>query len=255
MAELTGIHLQAQRATQITIASRTFASADALARRLEGRAVLWQDLRSSLGAADIVVTATGAAEPVLTRLTVEEAMRSRRDRPLFIIDIALPRDVESSAGDLDQVFLYHMDDLQSIVNENLARRATELAGAEAIVDQEVARFASWLQSREIVPTIVALRQRFESIRQAELNRLDSKLAGLPPDARARVDEVTRLLVEKLLVTPTEHLKTLGDDSLVVAYAEALHRVFALAPDVDDTVKDDRRPAAPSEPLLPGGRRR
>ena len=254
MAELTGVHLRSQRATQITIASRTFASADDLARRLEGRAVAWQDLRSSLAAADIVVTATGAAEPVLSRATVEEAMRSRRDRPLFIIDIAVPRDVESSAGDLDQVFLYHMDDLQSIVNENLARRSTELAGAEAIVDQEVARFASWLQSREIVPTIVALRQRFESIRQAELNRLDSKLAGLPPDARARVDEVTRLLVEKLLLTPTEHLKTLGDDSLVVAYAEALHRLFALAPDTD-TAKDDRQPAAPSEPLLRGGRRR
>ena len=182
-------------------------------------------------------------------------MRSRRDRPLFIIDIAVPRDVESTAGDLDQVFLYHMDDLQSIVNENLARRSTELAGAEAIVDQEVARFASWLQSREIVPTIVALRQRFESIRQAELSRLDAKLAGMPPEARARVDEVTRLLVEKLLLTPTEHLKTLGDDSLVVAYAEALHRLFALAPDTDTAKDDDRQPAAPSEPLLRSGRRR
>ena len=95
-------------------------------------------------------------------------MRSRRNRPLFVIDIALPRDVEPAVGDLDQVFLYHMDDLQSIVSENLARRSTELASAEAIVNEEVARFASWLQSREIVPTIVALRQRFESIRQAEL---------------------------------------------------------------------------------------
>jgi glutamyl-tRNA reductase len=261
MAELTGVHLRAQRVTEITIASRTFASADGLARRLEGRAVPWQDLRRSLATADIVVTATGAAEPVLSRATVEESMRSRRDRPLFIIDIALPRDVESPAGDLDQVFLYHMDDLQSIVNENLARRSTELAGAEAIVDQEVARFASWLQSREVVPTIVALRQRFESIRQAELTRLDSKLAGLPPEARARVDEVTRLLVEKLLLTPTEHLKTLGDDSLVVAYAEALHRVFALTPDDKDPVKDAGQAAAPSEPLIsggpgrPGGRRR
>ena len=237
MAELTGVHLRAQRVTQITIASRTLASAESLARQLEGRAVPWQDLRSALAAADIVVTATGAAEPVLTRATVEEAMRSRRDRPLFVIDIALPRDVESSVGDLDQVFLYHMDDLQSIVSENLARRATELASAEAIVDQEVARFASWLQSREIVPTIVALRQRFESIRQAELSRLEPKLAGLTPEARAKVDEVTRLLVEKLLLTPTEHLKTVGDDTLVVAYAEALHRLFALAPDAD-TVKDD-----------------
>ena len=124
MAELTGVHLRAQRVKQITIASRTLASAETLARQLEGRAVPWQDLRTALAAADIVVTATGAAEPVLTRATVEEAMRSRRDRPLFVIDIALPRDVETSVGDLDQVFLYHMDDLQSIVSENLARRTT-----------------------------------------------------------------------------------------------------------------------------------
>ena len=247
MAELTGVHLRSQRVKQITIASRTLASAEGLARQLEGRAVPWSDLRAALASADIVVTATGATEPVLTRTTVEEAMRSRRDRPLFIIDIALPRDVEAAAGDLDQVFLYHMDDLQSIVSENLARRSTELASAEAIVNQEVARFASWLQSREIVPTIVALRQRFEAIRQAELRRLEPKLGGLTPEARARVDEVTRLLVEKLLLTPTEHLKTVGDDALVVAYAEALHRLFALT--------EDDKPADRSEPLVPGARRR
>jgi glutamyl-tRNA reductase len=185
MAELTGVHLRSQRVHQITIASRTLTSAEALARQLEGQAAPWQDLRAALAHADIVVTATGAAEPVLTRSMVEEAMRSRRDRPLFIIDIALPRDVETAAGDLDQVFLYHMDDLKSIVNENLARRSSELAGAEAIVDQEVTRFASWLQTREIVPTIVALRQRFENIRQSELQRLEPKLAGLPSDPPAR----------------------------------------------------------------------
>ena len=108
-------------------------------------------------------------------------MRPRRDRPLFIIDIALPRDVEAAVGDLDQVFLYNIDDLRAIVHENLARRGAELARAEAIVDEEVARFASWMQSREIVPTVVALRQRFEAIRQAELGRLEPKLAG--PAAR------------------------------------------------------------------------
>jgi glutamyl-tRNA reductase len=253
MAELTGIHLRAQRVNQITIASRTIASAEALARQLEGRAVPWQDLRAALASADIVVTATGATEPVLTSATVEEAMRNRRDRPLFLIDIAMPRDVEPSVGDLDQVFLYHMDDLQSIVSENMARRATELASAEAIVDQELARFASWLQSREIVPTIVALRTRFENIRQAELRRLEPKLGGLTPEARARVDEVTRLLVEKLLLTPTEHLKTIGDETLVVSYAEALHRLFALTEDPGAPAPG--RPASGKEPIVPGARRR
>ena len=104
-------------------------------------------------------------------------MRPRRNRPLFIIDIAVPRDVEAAAGKLDQVFLYNIDDLQAIVQENLARRGGELARAEAIVDEEVGTFAAWMQSREIVPTVVALRERFETIRRAELERLDFKLAG------------------------------------------------------------------------------
>ena len=260
MAELTGVHLRAQRVKQITIASRTLASAESLARQLEGLAVPWRDLRAALTQADIVVTATGAAEPVLTRAVVEEAMRSRRDRPLFVIDIALPRDVEPAVGDLDQVFLYHMDDLQSIVSENLARRSSELASAEAIVNQEVSRFSSWLQSREVVPTIVALRQRFESIRQSELRRLEPKLSGLPPEARARVDEVTRLLVEKLLLTPTEQLKTVGDETLVVAYADALHRLFALSQSETertspDALQDGGAAPARDEPIVPGVRRR
>ena len=250
MAELTGVHLRAQGVNQITIASRTLATAEALARQLEGRAVPWSELRPALAPADIVVTATGATEPVLTRALVEDAMRSRRSRPLFVIDIAVPRDVEAAVGNLDQVFLYHMDDLQTIVKENLARRSSELTSAESIVDEEVARFASWLQSREIVPTIVALRQRFEQIRQGELRRLEPKLTGLSPEARAKVEEVTRLLVEKLLLTPTEQLKSVGDET-VVAYAEALHRLFALnpvGPEEDEKTERDER-------VIPGARSR
>ena len=105
----------------------------------------------------------------------------RRDRPLFLIDIAVPRDVEPEVGNLDQVFLYNIDDLRSIVQENLARRSAELERAEAIVRDEVERFGSWMQSREIIPTVVALRQRFETIRKSELQRLEPKLVG--PAAR------------------------------------------------------------------------
>ncbi len=233
MAKLTGIHLQAQHVEQITIASRTLQSAEQLAARLGGQAIAWDALDGAVAAADIVITATGAAEPVLTRARVEEAMRPRRGRPLFLIDIAVPRDVEPSVGDLDQVFLYDIDDLQTIVKENLTRRGSELARAEAIVDEEVARFTTWMQSREIVPTVVALRQRFDAIRRAELKRLEPKLASLPPEARARVDEVTRLIVEKLLLTPTEQLKSVSDQAMVVAYADALNRLFSLPGEQDE----------------------
>ena len=230
MAKLTGMHLQAQQVKQVTIASRTLTTAENLANQLGGRAVPWSELDTALAAADIVITATGSTDPVLSRSRVEEIMRPRRSRPLFIIDIALPRDVESSVGDLDQVFLYNIDDLQTVVKENLARRTAELTHAETIVAEEVAKFGTWLQSREIIPTVVALRQRFESIRQSELSRLEPKLSSLPPEARARLEEVTHLIVEKLLLTPTEQLKAVNDENMVVTYADALNRLFGLAAD-------------------------
>ena len=130
--------------------------------------------------------------------------------------------------DLEQVFLYDIDDLQAIVKENLTRRRAELERADAIVSEEVARFASWLQSREIIPTVVALRQRFEAVRKAELTRLAPKLATLPPEARARLDEITHLIIEKLLLTPTEQLKATSDEAMMVVYSEALNRLFSLA---------------------------
>jgi glutamyl-tRNA reductase len=230
MAKLTGIHLQAQDVQQITIASRTLETAERLAAQLGGRAAPWSQLDDALGSADIVVTATAATEPVLTRARIELVMRPRRGRPLFLIDIALPRDVDASVGDLDQVFLYNIDDLQTIVQENLTRRAAELAQAEAIVEEEVGRFSAWMHSREIIPTVIALRQRFESIRQAELARLEPKLAGLPPEARARLEEITHLIVEKLLLTPTEQLKSVSDETMVIAYSDALNRLFSLTHD-------------------------
>jgi glutamyl-tRNA reductase len=250
MAELTGVHLQAQQVEQITISSRTLATAETLAAQLGGRAVPWSSLSPALSAADIVVTATGAAEPVLTRARIEEAMRPRRGRPLFIIDIALPRDVDAEAGSLDQVFLYNIDDLQTIVQENMARRSSELQLAERIVTEELERFTTWMQSREIVPTLVALRQRFETIRQSELQRLEPKMAGLPPDARARVDEITHLIIEKLLLTPTEQLKSISDEATAVAYADAVNRLFSLSS--DDVPTERAGVSVGSKP--PGGNR-
>jgi glutamyl-tRNA reductase len=228
MAALTAVHLQARQVRQITVVSRTHASAASLAHTLGGRARPWEDLADALTTADIVVTATGAAEPVLTRAQLKEAMRPRRGRPLFIMDIAVPRDVDPAAANIDQLFLYNIDDLQTIVRENLARRGDQVASGERIVDEEVASFVAWAQSREVVPTVVALRQRFESIRQAELTRLEPRLSGLPPEARTRLEEVTRLIVEKLLLTPTEQLKSVNDEALLAAYADALNTLFRLA---------------------------
>jgi glutamyl-tRNA reductase len=228
MGKLTALHIKTQGVQHVTIVSRTMAHAARTAEAIGGAsAAPWDELDTVLSNSDIVITATGAALPILTKPHIEAVMRPRRNRPLFIIDIAMPRDVEPAAGEIEQVFLYNIDDLQATVRENLARRASEVERAETIVSEEIEKFGAWFRSRSAIPTVVALRQRFEAIRRAELERLDFKLSALPPEARARVDEITHLIVEKLLLTPTEQLKAIGDRETVGAYAEALTRLFGL----------------------------
>lgn len=230
MAELTATHLRAQQVQAIGVANRTASQAAALAARVGGEAVPWERIADALTSYDIVVTATGSAAPIITRADVALAMKPRRDRPLFVIDLGMPRDVDPAAGEIEQVFLYNIDDLRAIVQENLARRQSQVDLAELLIDAEVDKFMAWLRSRAATPTVVALRERFEAVRRSELARLEPKLAGLPPAARARVDEVTRLLVEKLLSAPTRQLKAATDEGAVAAYAEALNHLFRLADD-------------------------
>ena len=240
MAELTATHLRSQQVRQISVANRTVSHAKTLAGRVGGAAVPWERIASELTACDIVVAATGSASPIITRADVEAAMRPRRDRPLFIIDIGVPRDVDPTSGGIEQVFLYNIDDLRSIVQENLARRQSRVDRAESMIDDEVIRFMAWLRSRAAIPTVVALRERFEAVRQSELARLKPKLAGLSPAAQARIEEITRLLVEKLLSAPTERLKAATDEEDVAAYAEMLNHLFKLPgqPDEDGKTEPD-----------------
>jgi len=256
MGKLTALHMKSQGVQRMTIISRTMAHAARTADAIGGAGTApWEEMDGALGASDIVITATGAAAPILTKAHIEAAMRHRRNRPLFVIDIALPRDVEAAAGEIEQVFLYNIDDLQATVRENLARRASEVEHAETIVTEEVDRFGAWFRSRGAIPTVVALRQRFENIRRAELDRLDFKLSALPPEARARVDEITRLIIEKLLLMPTEQLKSLGEPETIATYSEALTRLFGLAHADAETEGEpvERRPPGRVEPFTRKGR--
>ena len=247
MGKLTAIHMQSQGIGRLIIASRTAAHAGALVDSIGGTAMPWESLNTALAEADILVTATGASAPIISRALIAQTMKARRRRPLFIIDIAVPRDVEAGAGELEEVFLYNIDDLQMVVQENLSKRGTEASEAEKIVSEEVSKFLGWLNSRGAVPTVVALRHRFESIRQSELRRLEPKLASLQPEARARVDEITRLIVEKLLINPTEQLKSISDVETVAAYSDALNRLFGLAADdfAEDNTLTTAGPARPA----------
>ncbi len=239
ISTLTAQHLRAQGVGDIIITSRNPMHAQALASTVAGVAVPWDQMKASLASADIVITATGSQRPIITRQHLEATPGGRRrSSPLFIIDIAVPRDVATEVADIEQVFLYNVDDLQSVVDENLSRRAAEVSKAEHIVAEELARYTSWHRSRGAVPTVVALRQRFDAIRRAELERLEHKLAGLPPESKGRVDEITRLIVEKLLLEPTEQLKALPDEETQVAYTEAICRLFRLRADTTEAAPQD-----------------
>ena len=253
MAELTAMHLRSHELHQIFVASRTAAHAAVLAAKVDGRPVPWEDITTQLASADIVVTATGSSTPIVTRQHLDTAMRSRRDRPLFIMDIGLPRDVEPSSGEMEQVFLYNIDDLRTLVRENLTRRQSQVDRAELLVEEEVDRFMVWLRSRAAVPTVVALRRRFDTIRKSELARLEPKLASLPPAARERVEEVTRLLVERLLSTPTEQLKSINNEETAAACADSLNLLFKLSDEPGSRGSDGA--TAPTRPSVPSPRTR
>ena len=246
ISTLAAQHLRNEGVADITITSRTAAHADALAHTVGGRAIPWDEMPQALGHADIIITATGAQRPIISRAQVEAVTGRRRRGPLFIVDLAVPRDVEPSVGDIEQVFLYNVDDLQGIVQESLSRRTAEIEHAERIVTEEVMQFSAWHRSRATVPTIRALRDRFDTIRRSELQRLKSKLSGLPPEAFDKVDEITRLMMEKLLLEPTEQLKALPDEETQAAYTEALNRLFRLR---------DADPVDSAESITPADRRK
>jgi glutamyl-tRNA reductase len=236
----TAQHLRSGGVGEILITSRTAGSADALSDVVRGRAVPWADLPKALAAADIVISATGAARPIITRTLVVAAIGRHRSDPLYIIDLAVPRDVEASVGEIEKVFLYNIDDLQKFVEKNVTNRGAEVARAEVIVAEEVVRFVGWQRSLGAVPTVVALRNRFYAIREAELQRLEGKLKGLSPEARERFEEVTRLIIEKLLLEPTEELKALPDEETQAVYTEVINRIFRLQGQTPDAAPDAQR---------------
>lgn len=236
MARLCALHFH-QQVASTTIATRRQDRGEALAAEVGGRVIAWDARMDALAEADVLVSATGSPGLVLTAADLARVFAARRGRPMFVVDLAVPRDVDPDIARREEVFLYNIDDLRGIVQENLARRQEAVSKAERLVNDEVTAWYGWLRSRAAIPTVVALRTRFERVRQAELDRLAPKLAGLGPDARARVDEVTRLMIEKLLLTPTEQLKAIDDHETMDACSSALRRLFALDEEAAATEAD------------------
>ena len=204
MIELAATHFAAQAPARITVANRTLERAERLAHRFNARAIELRTLGEELHEHDIVISCTASSLPILGKGLVERALRARRRRPIFMVDLAVPRDIEPEAAELDDVFLYTIDDLTGIVSANLDTRRAELEQAEAIIDTQVGRFMQWMQLREGVPLIRALREQADVARREELEQALKALARGEDPARV-MESLSRTLTNKLLHGPTQAL--------------------------------------------------
>jgi glutamyl-tRNA reductase len=226
MSQLVARHLKARGSGDIMVATRTFDHAVELAREFGGLPIPFERLGEYLKHADIVVGSAGAADHLIGRHLVQEVLRARKQRPMFFIDLAVPRNFDPAINDLDNVYVYDMDDLARTSADNTDERAREALRAEAIVEREVDRFVQWLGGLDVVPTIVALREKIEGIRQAELEKALASLQDLAPRHRALLDALTSSIVNKILHAPLASLKreSAADDPDLAA---SVRRLFDL----------------------------
>ncbi|GFE59432.1 glutamyl-tRNA reductase [Geobacter sp. AOG2] len=227
MCELAAKHFLNSGARGVMVTNRTFERAERLAEEFGGEAVPFEELFQHLHRADIVLSSTGAPHVIIGPKDVEDVIRRRRFKPMFFIDIAVPRDIDPKVDDLENAYLFTVDNLQEIVQANLAQRNLEAEKAEEIIDQEIGQFFKWLSSLEVTPTIVALRHHFDEIRKAELEKTLANWKDLPPDAEKRLEALTMAMMNKLLHTPTTVLKKAGQGGRVDLYVDGLRQLFEL----------------------------
>ena len=230
---LTARNLSKRGARIAAVANRTGERADRLAGAFGARPVALEEVGDVLTTVDVVVSSTSAEVVVLTAEQVAAALPPRRGLPLFLIDIAVPRDLDPAIHDLEGCYLYDIDDLESVVAESMAGRREEAVRAEAIVVPEAARFAAWQAARDVVPAIALLRERAEEIRAGELARAETLLGRLPESERRVVESMTVGIVNKLLHLPTVRLKEAAAGTEGVVYADAVRHLFGLGEGAED----------------------
>jgi glutamyl-tRNA reductase len=226
------------------VANRTFQKAVEVAQGFNGIPVSFEEIGTQILEADIVISSTAAPGYVITHDQVKGSMKKRRNRPLFFIDIAVPRDVEPEVNDLENVYVYDIDDLKGIIQGNIGQRREEAVKAERIVEEEVIKFERWLKTLEVVPTIVSLKEKAESIRQAELKKSLSSLGELSASQVKSLETLTLSITEKILNDPILFLKQKADRPLGKTYLDTARRLFRLDRENEDEVghgseQDDR----------------
>jgi len=227
MSELAARHLLAHGAASIFVANRTYDRAIRLAQKFDGQAIEFDRLYDTCDRADIVITSTGAPHFIFRPEHGAKFLARRRNRPMFFIDIAVPRDVDPDLNKVDGIFVYDIDDLQQAVISHVADRRKEAEKAEAIVASEVTKFHARLATLDVVPTIVSLQDHLETIRQAEIDRVRGRLGSLSSDQEYAVEALTRGIINKIMHTPISTLKTAARDPESTTVVDLVRRLFNL----------------------------
>jgi len=227
MCELAARHLLAHGAGSIFVANRTYDRALKLAGKFNGQAIHFDQLYETADRADIVISSTGAPHFIFRQEHAQRFLQKRRNRPMFFIDIAVPRDIDPALNDMDGIFLYDIDDLQGVVSANLADRVEEARKAEAVIADEVQKFTARLQTLDVVPTIVSLQEHLETIRQAEIDRVRGRLGTLSAEQEVAIEVMTRGIINKIMHTPITTLKSAARDQEATTVVELVKKLFNL----------------------------
>lgn len=223
MAELAAKHIMNSGVEDIIVANRTYETGCQLAKEFSGRAVPFEDYMNELKHSDIVICSTGAPNYVLTKSQMHQVMKERKNKPVFIIDISVPRNIDPQINNLDNVYLYDIDDLQGIVDSNILERQKEAKKAEEIIEEEIETFSKWLASLDSVPTIIALREKAEGIKTEELDKLTNRLPDLGKKEKQAVEQTINSIINKLIHAPTVALKDSSEDKdILIATIKRLY---------------------------------
>ncbi|MZH05212.1 MAG: glutamyl-tRNA reductase [Nitrospinae bacterium] len=227
MAELAAKHLISYGVKTVYVASRTYERAAALAQTLNGCALDFDSFKEEMHRADIIITSTAAPKFIIHKEMMEAAIHKRKNKPIFLIDIAVPRDIAPEVNDLENVYLYDIDDLQNVVNANMEERQKEAENAMEIIKQEVAKFNNWFSTLDAVPTIVEMRNRAEGMRALEVDKTLKNMDHLTPDDKDAIHQLTQSLVNKILHKPTINLKKKTQSQDGHIYLKAIRHLFHL----------------------------
>ena len=227
MCELAAKHFLNSGVRGLMVTNRTFERAEKLADEFDGKAVRFDELFDQLHKADIILSSTGAPHTIIGAGDLEAVMRRRRQKPMFFIDIAIPRDIDPAVNNVENVYLFTVDDLQEVVASNLQQRKEEANKAEEIVNEEIGQFFKWLASLEVTPTIIALRNKFDEIRRAELEKTLVGWKDIPPDGQKKLEALTNAIMNKLLHPPTALIKQAGQGGRTDLYVDAVRALYGL----------------------------